>query len=140
MQVEKIDWVVDQLQEARLRGDVMQRSRQSDASWPMIQMAARADPRVVAGLEFYRAAHAGDPGVTTSWHSGVTTPQESGKVADVRRTSRRFFVDLSQGFGGVCPIRNDSSALLLRTPWILPARSARIQGSCTSMRKASSKA
>jgi hypothetical protein len=63
MQVEKIDWVVDQLQEARRRGDVMQRSRQSDASWPMIQMAVRADPRVVAGLEFCRAADAGDPGV-----------------------------------------------------------------------------
>jgi hypothetical protein len=81
MQVEKIDWVVDKLQEARRRGDVMQRSRQSDASWPMIQMAARADPRVVAGLEFCRAADAGDPGVTPSWHSRVTTRQVSGKVA-----------------------------------------------------------
>ena len=81
MQVEKIDWVVDQLQEARRRGDVMQRSRQSDASWPMIQMAARTDPRVVAGLEFCRAADAGDPGVTPSWHSRVTTRQVSGKVA-----------------------------------------------------------
>ena len=40
----------------------MQRSRQSDASWLMIQTAARADPRVVAGLEFYRAADAGDLG------------------------------------------------------------------------------
>ena len=59
----------------------MQLSRQSDASWLMIQMAARADPRVVAGLEFYRAADAGDPGVTTSWHSRVTTRQVSGKVA-----------------------------------------------------------
>src|ERR1700730_10824460 len=39
------------------------------------------------------SAPAGDPGVTTSWHSWVTTRQVSGQVADVRRTSRRFFVD-----------------------------------------------